>query len=119
MGAFIAMVVAGRERGPLLRIRKSSNLLRSWVNSNLEVYKRLDRCNRLVDRIEAKFRQSFNETGDLICKPPKVYTEPDPDDVAGDGMMVRKWPTDPYLQINKMSRNFRKIAKDYTQECRK
>lgn len=114
------MVVAGKDKGPIVRINKSINLLRNWVNEHLEGYKRLDRCNRLVDRIESKFRLSFNETGGLDCKRPKV--EPPPptvDEVADDGIMVRKWPKDPYLQINKMARNFRKIANDYTKECRK
>merc|ERR1712176_5920 len=60
-----------------------------------------------------------NETGEVICQPPKVAKN-DVESVAipEDDKMARKWPKDPFLQINKMTRNFRKIANDYTKECR-
>jgi len=126
--AVATMVLAGREKGPLTRISKSAKLVREWIDGNLANYKRQGRCLRLVNRIEIKLRSSFNETtGELDCKSPKIKNpetaaESDYDDDVeeeGGAQMLRKWPKDPQLQIKKMTRNFRKIANDYTKDCRK
>ena len=47
------------EKGPLLRIRKSVGLVRSWIDEQLDGYRRLPRVDRIVDRIEAKLRVTF------------------------------------------------------------
>lgn len=111
------MVLAGKDRGPLVRISKSAFQVRSWIDDNLGGWKRRGRCHRLVNRIDKKLRQSFNDAGEVICQPPKV-AQNKPVEFPEDDKMARKWPKDPLLQINKMTRNFRKIANDYTKECR-
>jgi len=116
-----AVVLAKKEKGPLLRIRKSVGLVRSWIDEQLDGYRRLPRVDRIVDRIEAKLRASFNATTEeVVCKPPRAGSlKPEIPEEEDESVQLRKWPKDPQLQIKKMAKNFRKIANDYTQACRK
>jgi len=56
----------------------------------------------------------------VVCKPPRAGSlKPEIPEEEDESVQLRKWPKDPQLQIKKMAKNFRKIANDYTQACRK